>query len=61
MLISEGETMQVPGYGWCEVVSTSDPSIVVLRTAEGATVKIGDKALRLALLAAKGEDVRPTS
>lgn len=55
-----GEQIEVPGYGLCEVESNADPSIVALRTPSGATVKIGDQALRLALLAANGEDCRPT-
>lgn len=55
-----GETIEVPGHGLCTVESNNDPSVVTLRTASGATLRIGEQALRLALLSAAGEDVRPT-
>jgi|GEM_PF-5266345 hypothetical protein len=56
-----GQTIEVPGHGRCTVQSNSDPSIVVLQTATGATLRIGERALQLALMSAKGADVRPTT
>jgi hypothetical protein len=58
---AEGSTIDVPGYGPCEVLPHTDPGAVLLRTAHGATVRIGEKALGLALLSAEGADVRPTT
>jgi len=55
---SVGDILDVPGYGRCEVTSTSDPSLIVLGTAEGVTFKIGEKALHLALLAAERDAKR---
>jgi len=55
-----GECIDVPGYGRCQVVGNDDHSLVTVRTASGAEVRIGEKALHLALLAADGDDVRPT-
>lgn len=48
---AEGGVLDVPGRGRCEVVSNADPSVIVLRTESGATFKIGEKALALALVA----------
>ena len=56
-----GQTIDVPGHGPCVVESNNDPSVVTLRTENGASVRIGERALQLALLSAKGADVRPTS
>lgn len=53
----EGMTIHVATYGSCEVLLHTDPSLVRLLTPHGAEVKIGHKALRLALVAAEGEDV----
>jgi len=55
-----GQVIEVPGRGRCEVVSNADPSVIVLRAPSGAHFRIGEQALRLALLAAAGQDVRPT-
>jgi len=56
-----GTELAVPGYGRCTVESNNDPSVILFRTESGSTFKIGEQALRLALLAAEGEDVRPTT
>jgi len=42
---SEGEQVNVRDIGLCEVVSNSDPSLVTLKRPEGATLKIGERAL----------------
>ncbi len=49
-----GELIDVPGHGRCEVVSNADPSLVTIRTAHGTELRIGEQALRLALLAGAG-------
>jgi len=43
---AEGEHVDIRGVGRCVVVSTSDPSVVTLQRLGGATLKIGQKALR---------------
>lgn len=48
---AEGEVIYVPAYGACEVLAHIDPSVVRLRTASGTELKIGERALALALLA----------
>lgn len=58
---AEGAMIYVPAYGTCEVLPHSDPSLIALRTPNGATVRIGHAALRLALLAADDDDARPTT
>jgi len=55
-----GALLYPPGHGRCEVVSNSDPSTVTLRTAQGTELRIGERALQLALIAADG-DARPAS
>ena len=39
-----GDTVHVNGYP-CEVIDTSDPALVTLRTPNGATFKIGRAVL----------------
>lgn len=56
-----GSTLEIPGRGMCVVVSNSDPSVIVFRAPSGANFRIGEYALRLALLSAAGGDVRPTT
>lgn len=57
---AEGATIYVPAFGQCTVLEHTDPSLVRLLTENGAEVKIGHAALRLALVAAD-EDARPTT
>lgn len=54
-----GDTITLPGYGRCIVRSNGDPSVVVMETENGATLKVGEKMLTLMLLA-PGRDARPT-
>lgn len=46
-----GSVIDIPGRGRCRVVSNADPSVIILRTEHGAIFRIGEQALRLALLA----------
>ena len=56
-----GDVIKLANFGRCTVVSNSDPSVITLETENGATLKIGEKVLALMLLAANGEDARPTT
>jgi len=52
-----GSTLYLPSYGLCTVLEHTDPSTVSLRIqSTDSTVRIGERALRLALLAAEGDD-----
>lgn len=46
MSVSEGEIVALDGYGFCEIVSRADPSLVTVRLPSGACVRIGHKALK---------------
>jgi len=48
-----GSWINVPAYGECRVLSNNDPSIVLLETPTGGQVRIGEHALRLALVAGR--------
>ncbi len=57
-----GDTVRLEGWGVCTVIADDDPSTVRLRIEwTGREVRIGERALRLALLAAEGADTRPTT
>ena len=40
-----GETVRLDALGECEVLSSDDPSLVTLKRPNGATLKIGERAL----------------
>jgi len=40
-----GDTVHVPDVGACEVISTNDPSLINVKTADGTVFRVGVKAL----------------
>ena len=50
---SEGQVIEIPGWGACRVMACSDPSLVLLEIeTTGRQVRIGEQALRLYLIGA---------
>ena len=49
----EGQLIDIPGWGLCRVMASSDPSLVLLEIqSTGRQVRIGEQALRLYLIGA---------
>ena len=51
--LTVGTLLDLPGHGLCDVANNSAPSLLTLLTEQGTELRIGEKALRLALMALK--------